>query len=341
MVTRFLTAAFLASAFAGPALADLSVSRENARLLVPFRPVVAKANESTVRVRCNDKDAALGTVVAAKGLILTKASELNGKVTCRLFDGTEYEAVVLAVHKKTDLALIKIDVDGLRPVTFEDTKKVPVGNWLAASGTQSDPLAVGIVSVATRSLSKREDADAFNANRGFLNVRIRFDPDTKGTKIYEVLKDGAAAKAGLKTNDVIAAVGGREVRGEDALREILDAYRPDDVVTLKVTRGEETLTLKVKLAHDTSPQNREDIQNQMGSELSGRRRGFSTVLQTDMVLEPKNCGGPIVDLEGRVLGISIARAGRVETWVLPSEAIRPVLTEMRAGQHPVAAAVKK
>ena len=45
---------------------------------------------------CDDKDIALGTIVDADGLILTKASELAGAVSVRLPDGTEYEAKVVA-----------------------------------------------------------------------------------------------------------------------------------------------------------------------------------------------------------------------------------------------------
>jgi serine protease Do len=75
----------------------------------------------------------------------------------------------------------------------------------------------------------------------------------------------------------------------------------------------------------------------MGTLLSARRTGFPQVLQTDMVLDAKDCGGPVVDLEGRVLGINIARAGRVETWVLPGEVIKPLLPEFKAGKFAPAA----
>ena len=42
----------------------------------------------------------------------------------------------------------------------------------------------------------------------------------------------------------------------------------------------------------------------------------------------------MVDLDGNVLGINIARAGRVETWILPSENIRPLLIDLKAGKFP-------
>src|SRR5437660_723830 len=57
------------------------------KFLAAFREVVAPARRSTVRVLCEGKDVALGTVVGADGWVLTKASELKGKPVCRLADG--------------------------------------------------------------------------------------------------------------------------------------------------------------------------------------------------------------------------------------------------------------
>ena len=68
---------------------------------------------------------------------------------------------------------------------------------------------------------------------------------------------------------------------------------------MKVLRDGEEKELKATLTGQTE-KSRGDIQNSMGGELSGRRSGFPAVLQTDMVVEPKNCGGPIVDLDGKL-----------------------------------------
>src|SRR5262249_1275005 len=96
----------LLAAIAGPASPPLS----KAPHLVPlFKPVVEKASESTVRIKCDDKDCALGTVVDPNGLILTKLSELKGAIYVRLPDGSEYEGTRVAEHKDTDLALLKVD----------------------------------------------------------------------------------------------------------------------------------------------------------------------------------------------------------------------------------------
>jgi S1-C subfamily serine protease len=49
------------------------------------------------------------------------------------------------------------------------------------------------------------------------------------------------------------------------------------------------------------------------------------VIQTDMQLERDRCGGPVVDLDGNVVGISIARADRTRSFVLPAAHILKVL----------------
>jgi serine protease Do len=330
MTARSLVAAAVLALAAAPASAQIS---KDTKILASFKPVVAKANESTVRIRCDDQDCALGTVVDSDGYILTKASELKGVVSVRLSDGSEYEASTVSSHKDTDLALLKIDVRGLKAVSFVDTKKLPTGHWLAAAGPTSDPLAVGIVSVVTRKLTGR-DSVITNPNRGYLGI---FPADAKdddgkaiGAKITELSVGGAAEKAGLKAGDVIFEMNGTKIDTQTALREFLENLKGGDEVTVKVKRDGAEKSVKVKLA--TAPKDRGDIQNAMGGLLSDRRTGFPQVLQSDLVLDPKNCGGPVVDLEGNVLGISIARAGRVETWVLPTEVIKPLLPDLKAGK---------
>lgn len=335
----FAAAAALVAATAAPVSAQLTA---DAKLLAPFRPVVEKATESTVRVRCDDKDAVLGTVVDADGFVLTKLSELKGVVKVKLQDGTEHEATTVAADKATDLALLKVAVKGLKPVTFADSKKVPRGHWLASAGPTSDPIAVGIVSVMTRKLTGR-DTTITNANRGTLGV---FPEDAKdadgnlfGARLTELLPDGAAKKAGLLVGDVIVELNGKKVGNQMQMRELLEGLRGGDVVNVVVKRKDETKAFKVTLG---APQrDRGDFQNAMGSQkyqLSDRRTGFAEVLQTDMVISAKDCGGPVVDLDGNVLGINIARAGRVETWVLPGEVIRPLLPQFKAGKFAPGAA---
>jgi serine protease Do len=337
VLRRCLTSAAAALAFAAPSYAQPSGTNAN-KLLAPFQSVVSVANTATVRVLSDNKDAALGTIVAADGLILTKASELRGVVSVKLHDGEVLDAEILASHKGTDLALLKIDMKGLKAVTFADSKSVPTGNFLAAAGTGTNPTAVGIVSVMTRDMSGRT-GDTENLNRGYIGILLsKEDPAEGGAKVEAFSPTSGAPKAGLKVGDVIIQLNGKEIAGSDQLRAMLENTKPGEKVKLKVRRKDDTFDYSVTLSKPEP--SRAEMQNSMGGELSGRRTGFPAVLQTDMILDPKNIGGPIVDLDGKVLGISIARAGRVETWILPSETIRPLLEDMRKGKFSVSTTVK-
>jgi serine protease Do len=204
---------------------------------------------------------------------------------------------------------------------------------VAASGPTSDPISVGIISVMTRKLTGR-DAVITNPNRGYMGVipEDEKDEDGKliGAKLTEVVPGGAAEKAGMKVGDIVIEMNGKKIISQAALREYLDSLRGGDKIKVKVKRKDDIKELDMTLG--SAPRDRGDIQNAMGTILSGRRTGFPLVLQTDMVLDSRECGGPVVDLDGNVLGINIARAGRVETWVLPSEVILPLLPEFKAGK---------
>jgi serine protease Do len=48
------------------------------------------------------------------------------------------------------------------------------------------------------------------------------------------------------------------------------------------------------------------------------------------VLAPAECGGPLVGLDGRAVGLNIARAGRVASYALPAADVLDAVAEMRS-----------
>jgi serine protease Do len=335
MVNRLMLAVVILGVWSASASAQLS---NNARLLAPFRSVVEPIRESTVRVRVNNQDVALGAVVSADGYILTKASELQKAqdITVRLSDGTEFPARLVGMHRPTDLAMLRVDLRNLKPLRFSDSSKVMPGSWVAAVDIKSEPVAVGIVSAVTRKPTG-VDAVIDNLNRGYLGVMMSEDPMDEqggviGAQIRRVERNSGAAKAGLKPGDIIIAVNGKKTPGAKALRDVLENSRPGEVVRVTYLRDKQEHTVEVTLTQQPQP-DRSDIQNRLGGELSGRRTGFPLILQTDMYLHPRDCGGPVVDLNGNVLGLCIARAGRVETHVLPAETIIPLIADLKAGKY--------
>lgn len=306
--------------------------RTSPKVVQAFKPAVSRPSLSTVRIRCDGKDAALGAVVQADGWVLTKYSELTGdKVTVKLKDGRELPATVTGVHEPYDLALLKIDATGLVPVEWADPKNAQVGRWVAAAGPSEEPVAIGIISVATRPFKQGDQPPKSLGSRGgYLGVAL--DEAEGGAKIVMVAKGGPAEKAGLRVNDVVTHVENKKILDMESLINTIQRHQPGEEIRIRLQRGEEELELRAKLAKRPASLFRVNPQELMGSALSNRRGGFPSILQHDTVVKPNDCGGPLVDLDGKVIGINICRAGRTESYAVPSNVIRELLPELMSGR---------
>jgi serine protease Do len=338
-VRRRLLWLLSALALAGPASAQSrnnELLRSSPRFLNAFRDVVGHVSSGVVRISCDDSDVALGIVVDEGGWVLTKAHDLAGTVICKLRDGRAFAANVIGVHERHDVALLQIAATGLTAVELADSSGARPGDWVASAGLSEYPLAVGVISVPTRDLTGPRDRDP--AQAPYLGVGLELTDE--GVRISEVLAGTAAARAGLRTGDVILDIAGFKIRDPDSFVEAMARHRPGDTIALRIGRASSEWEVRATL--ERRPQQpRVDVQNRMGSELSSRRTGYTTFLQHDTVLRPCDCGGPLVNLEGRVVGLNICRAGRVETWALPAELLRALLPDLKSGKlAPPAASVR-
>jgi serine protease Do len=310
--------------------------RENPRMMAAFREVVAQPSRSVVRVQADGRNVALGTVVGADGWVLTKHSELpdDAAALTVLIRGVRgISAKVVGVEPKYDLAMLKVDATDLVPVKWGESKSATVGELLASPGPALEPVAVGVLSVAPRAVRPRDLPPAMtSANSGFLGVSL--DEDHGGARIMSVSPRSAAEKAGLKAGDVVTLIAETPIIDAETMVNTIQRFRPGDVVTIKFRRDGQASEARATL--DKRPQDsafeRRDYQNRLGSTLSDRRGGFPQVLQHDMALRPTDCGGPVVDLDGEAIGINIARAGRVESYAIPADAVRALIPDLQSGK---------
>jgi len=298
------------------------------KVLAAFQDVVAAPANSTVQIYCDGESAALGTIVDPAGYIVTKASELDGKITCQLnrVGGKRYEATVVGRDKELDLAVLKIDAPDLVPIAWSEGDAPPVGSWLVTPGLSQVPLAIGVLSVSPRRIS---------APPGALGIEL-FNPEKPA--ITAVQTNSPAEKAGLKAGDVVLKVNGKAVADRRELIETIQGYQAGESVELRIKRGDMELTKTAVLGSfaklfDHNGDDRAEFQNNLGGQLSERRTGFPSVIQHDSVLTPKQCGGPIVDLDGKAVGINIARAGRVESFALPGSVVRAAVKKLLETQQ--------
>jgi len=323
---------FLIGAFPGALLAQAPKTENkfpdkgNTSYLQLFKPAVKNASNCTVKVICLGKEVALGTIVDPSGLVLTKASEVKFPPKCRLPDGRELDAEVIGVEDKHDLMMLKITQLGLKAVTLVPTvaQGATAGKWVVSSGATGDnPLAVGVVSVASRNIEPSFFQKlAPSGSQGFMGVTPnQSDDSSEGVPIEDVDPTGGASKAGVKAGDVIIKIKGKQINTADEMMSLMRTTRPGEVIELKIRRGEKEMDFRVTLGKRSSANQRGELQNRMGGDLSERRSFFPSILQHDTILKPNECGGPLCDLDGNCIGINIARAGRVESYALPVEAL--------------------
>ena len=83
--------------------------------------------------------------------------------------------------------------------------------------------------------ARRPDRQGQQAERRRRRLDRRRDR-SDGTKTDPIVKDGPAAKAGLKDGDIITAIGGQTIDAEHPLDLVLLTHAPGDSVTLTVLR---------------------------------------------------------------------------------------------------------
>ena len=107
-----------------------------------------------------DGNGGTAIVMTADGYLITNAHTVSGaeSITVQLSDGTEYAAALSGMDESSDLAVLKIEAEGLTAAEFGDSDALRVGDSVVAIG---DPLGIqlrgtmtnGIVSAINRDLT--------------------------------------------------------------------------------------------------------------------------------------------------------------------------------------------
>lgn len=323
-----------------------AVVRQDREFSEAITPALAKAAGSTVRIWAGSRRLAYGTVVGDGKRILSKWSEIaraSGNLRIDAGDGEARPVRLAGVYEDEDLVLLDVEGAALKPVDWS-TEEPQLGSFLAAPQPDGRLAAFGVVSVLERNL---RDTDL-----AYLGIVAAKGFGGKGVKIEQVERGSGAFNAGLVPGNVILKVGERSISGLLALKNALAGVTPGQKVALWVeVNGREK---QVDVALGNHPGKKEFFgarlqqMERMGGPISQIRDSFSHVIQSDMRLQPNQIGGPVVDLKGRVVGITMARADRTRSFIMPSEdvvnllrkdAANPALARVREedGEKPMAA----
>ncbi len=120
-----------------------------------------------------------GVIVDPSGVILTNnhVVEGGGKVTVRLQDGREFEAVEVKQDPKSDVAIVRIeDADDLQAARIGDSDATQVGDWVLALGQPfglEGTVTAGIVSAKGRGIG-------IAARENFIQTDAAINPGNSG-----------------------------------------------------------------------------------------------------------------------------------------------------------------
>ncbi len=269
-----------------------------------------------------------GVIVTDDGYILTNNHVVDDAdvVYIRTFDNRKIDAKVIGKDPKTDLAVIKVNAKGLKPIIIGDSDKLRVAEWVIAIGSPlgenfARTVTQGIVSAKGRANVGLADYEDFiqtdaainpgnsggalvningelvgintaiasrtggfegigfavpsnmakkvlsslittgKVSRGYLGVSIQ-DIDenlakamhlkvVEGVLVGTVVDGSPAAKAGVKTGDIILDFNGVKVTSSVTLRNAIASHSPGATVKFRVQRDGSIRLFTVRLEEQT------------------------------------------------------------------------------------------
>ncbi|HCS52457.1 PDZ domain-containing protein [Rubinisphaera sp.] len=306
---------------------DSSYSRHGEQLKLAFRDIVAQAPHLAIEIEINESIAIPGTLIDAKrGICVTKASSLEEYVSeadmfrCHLPGDRWVAANFLGYDKAQDMIFISCKRPSkLNLPEVKTAEELQAGQWVVSLKYAEElPMGIGVLGALPREILSSE---------GYVGLTV--DQSEEGLMVKDVYANSGASRAGLKSGDIILSEANKPLQKRNRLSKLFAEYEPGDWFTLNALRDGELMSFDVRVGTSwDSVIDRQAMMNRFGSDVSARRSGFRSVLQHDTLLHPDHCGGPIINLEGELVGINIARAGRTDTLAVPIEDVLAKMKEL-------------
>jgi putative serine protease PepD len=178
-----------------------------------------KATPSVVTISATTADSGgtgSGIILDADGNILTNMHvvTLDGQaadavIEVRTSDGSVYPGTVVGTDALADLAVVKIDAEGLIPAALGDSAKVNVGDTAIAIGAPlglSGTVTDGIVSAAIRAIETASSAASTAPSRGRYATAAQASVSMNVIQTDAAINPGNSGGALVNTNGEVIGV---------------------------------------------------------------------------------------------------------------------------------------
>lgn len=106
-----------------------------------------------------------GVVISEDGYIITNNHVVESASALKVtVDGQEYEGTVVGTDSSTDLAVVKVDANGLDAIELGDSDQLVAGQWVMALGSPfglEQSVSTGVVSATSRTITVQGSSGAY------------------------------------------------------------------------------------------------------------------------------------------------------------------------------------
>jgi len=202
------------------------------------------------------KDVRVGQVVMAFG----SPFGLAGSVSMGVISSTSRQ-----VREDDSMAYLQTDApinpgNSGGPLVDTEGRVIGINTFILTQSGGSEGLGFAIPSDVVRSVFKqiRKDGHVHRGQLGIVAQPITPEmakalklPQDSGAITADVLPGGPADQAGMKIDDIIVAVNGNEIKNARDLQSFIYSQALDSQVTLDVRRGDQNLSLTMKVIERT------------------------------------------------------------------------------------------
>lgn len=259
----------------------------------------------------------LGSIFSKDGYIVAKSSEIGeDQIYCTLYNGSMFQASLIGRDKDNDLAVLKIKTkEKLNSIDITTKQLVYVGEILGTVLNNERVGWSGIVGLEADVISTR--------NIGYLGVDFK----QSGEATIKSVSDGQAAnKAGLLSDDKIIEFNLVSIGDFEDLIKALSDTKPGQKVVITILRDDAVMNIDVVLGERDFSEHKHHIADNV---ITNRvKDGFPYAYTHDMPLDINQCGTPLINLDGKVVGLNISRRNRVSSLAIPLEHLEKVLSQI-------------
>lgn len=128
-----------------------------------------------------------GFIITDDGYIITNyhVIENSDSITVSLYEGTSYEAELIGYDESNDIAVLKIDAEGLTPVVVGDSDNLNVGDSVIAIGNPLGELTFSLTSGAVSALN-REITLSSNVTMDLIQTDCAINSGNSGGALFNL-----------------------------------------------------------------------------------------------------------------------------------------------------------